>query len=284
MFSRRVFLVAPSFHGATLLSRLMDAHPQITSLGDTYPSNKFDQVCGCGSRVSTCPYWRSIKRAVRADRYADEMEMLPLTPAVLRNRIDRRIFRLTPIAALKRLVPANQLHRFAADYDDFLHAVHAQSAPKNPSVFVDGIKSAARVRAMICAGQPVDGIVHLLRSPGDFAKSSVRGKNWSSPALLALAALRWKSQHRDYARLARYAPYMCIRYEDLCEATDTVLAQIFRFLGVNIMNREELRLEAREPWHFMGNSSLFRFAWKLDPRRYPLSGFERRLIGLVSGR
>ena len=80
MFEKTFFVLAPSYHGATLLAKLHNAHPDLTALGDTYPSHAFDQVCGCGERVSRCPFWQAVKAEVCAERYPGTRMMLPLYP------------------------------------------------------------------------------------------------------------------------------------------------------------------------------------------------------------
>ena len=55
MFTKTFFVLSPSYHGATLLSKLLNAHPEVTALGDTYPSNQFDQICGCRRRYPPLP-------------------------------------------------------------------------------------------------------------------------------------------------------------------------------------------------------------------------------------
>lgn len=60
-FKRRFFLLSPASHGVTLRDKLLNAHPQVTALGDTLPPNAFDQICGCGRRVSVCPFWQAEK-------------------------------------------------------------------------------------------------------------------------------------------------------------------------------------------------------------------------------
>lgn len=70
MFERRYFIVAQNFHGTTLLSKLLNDHPEVVSLGDTYPSNRIDHICGCGENVSrlhhTGAMWLAIERALGA--------------------------------------------------------------------------------------------------------------------------------------------------------------------------------------------------------------------------
>src|SRR5680860_1773785 len=65
IFDKTFFVLSPSYHGATLLAKLINAHPEVTALGDTMPSNRFDQVCGCGTRVSACHFWQAIDGVIR---------------------------------------------------------------------------------------------------------------------------------------------------------------------------------------------------------------------------
>lgn len=88
MFEKTYFVLSPSYHGATLLSKLINAHPELTALGDTYPSNAFDQFCGCGARVSVCPFWQAVKAEVGADRYPNTRVVLPQYPG---DRGGRRV-------------------------------------------------------------------------------------------------------------------------------------------------------------------------------------------------
>lgn len=94
MFETTYFVLSPSYHGATLLAKLLNAHPELTALGDTYPSNAFDQVCGCGEYVSACPFWQGIKKDTDAARHGERTrnmlaEMDPMTVAELRPYFDQ---------------------------------------------------------------------------------------------------------------------------------------------------------------------------------------------------
>lgn len=44
MFEKTYFTLSPSYYGATLLAKLINGHPELTALRDTYLSNAFDQV------------------------------------------------------------------------------------------------------------------------------------------------------------------------------------------------------------------------------------------------
>ncbi|MEX0383602.1 hypothetical protein [Spiribacter pallidus] len=80
MFEKAFFVLSPSYHGATLLAKLINAHPDLTALGDTYPSNAFDQVCGCVRRVSQSSFWQAVKADLGTERHPDTRVMLPQYP------------------------------------------------------------------------------------------------------------------------------------------------------------------------------------------------------------
>ena len=79
MFDKRFFLLAPSCHGATLLARAINAHPEVTSLG-AIPIRRMHShhIWGCGERVSQCRFWQAVKTETAAQRYAGRTRsMLP---------------------------------------------------------------------------------------------------------------------------------------------------------------------------------------------------------------
>ena len=282
MFERKFFILSPSFHGATLLARLLNAHPEILALGDTYPSNRFDQVCGCGSKVSECDFWQAVKKRVGADRYREEPTLLPLFPRILGGRIDDLLYAFAPMGVVGRVIGGKELQEFRDDYRGFLHALYDLASPNPASVFVDGVKSIARVKALLLAGEGVDGVIHLVRNTGDFVKSYMRQKG-AGPGTLARASLIWRLYHGGAANLARNVPYMRVNYEALADETEETMAHLFRFLGVPPIGMKAMTADLEEPWHFMGNASLLTFDGRIRRSRHRLGRIERHLVRAITG-
>lgn len=283
MFERRFFLVAPSFHGATLLSGLMNAHPGVVGLGDTYPSNRFDQVCGCGEHVSRCGFWQAVAERVGADRYRDHPQLLPMYPRIVGGRPDRWLYNTLPPALLKQAISAGKRAGFADDFEAFAGAVHEFAGKPDARVFVDGVKSIARVQALIASGAAVDGVIHLLRDPGDFAKSAQKNRGGSRRVFLK-SALSWRLFHNRARRFRGRVPYLSLCYEGLAEHADESLQALFSFLGVAPRTLAELNEgRAARPWHFMGNASLFQFDGTVRRSRHDLSRAERAAVRLLAG-
>lgn len=281
VFEKSFFVLSPSYHGATLLAKLINAHPELTALGDTYPSNAFDQVCGCGEQVSACPFWKAVKADVGAGRYPGTRVMLPQYPGDRGGAVGRFAFSdftsfwATP--AVLRRVRAGELSVFSDDLQAFLAAVHRHT-PNPGRIFVDGLKFNSRVAALIAARFPVSGVIHLHRDPVEFVASSMRNTGKGGWRGVVEYALRYRLYHARARQIARDVPYLPVHYEALADEIEGELARIFRFLGVEPMTVAELRPYFDQEWHFMGNSSLFGFDGVVRRSRHDLGEAQNRWI------
>lgn len=284
MFERRYFIVAQNFHGTTLLSKLLNDHPEIISLGDTYPSNRIDQVGGCGAYVSECPFWISVAKAVNAERYRDHPHLLPDYPRIAGDRFDRVLYNGFGPNTLRRIIPASARATFARDFEAFEAVVQEHSGRPEATVFVDAVKSISRVYALMASGVQVDGVIHLYRGPGDYIKSTMKQKGHSLRVFLP-RMVKYRLFHKLAGRAAGHVPYISLTYEGLAESPEETLKALFGFVGVEPRSVSELVSEKREqPWHFMGNASLFHFDGTIRPSRHVRTPRERWMVRLLGGR
>ena len=279
MFDRNYFVVAPNFHGATILSRLLNAHSDIVSLGDTYPSRTFDQICGCGEYVSQCPFWLDVARSVSSERYPQEAALLPRYPSIFGFSGDSLMYNTLPEYLLTKLLKPAHLNLYSDDYQRFLQAVHRHHANTQPTVFVDGVKSISRVQALKLADVPVSGVIHITRSPYDFVKSSEKQGQSAHKA-----ALGYRMYHKMASRIQGKIPYIRISYEELATSTNQTLEQLFTFMDVPIMKLDELRENFGETWHFMGNASLLKFDGTMRLSKYEIEEGTKKKIIRLSGK
>lgn len=283
MFERRYFVVAPSFHGATLLSKLLNDHPAIVSLGDTYPSNRFDQVCGCGMYVSECPFWQTVFELLGAERYRDFPHLLPNYPAIFGGAWDRVLYNTFPPRLLRRIISNAARQEFARDFETFIAAVHKHSGSPEASIFVDGVKSISRVFALAASGIKIDGVIHLHRDPGDYIKSTMKQKGYSWRRFIR-GLIGWRLFHNRACRIGKEVPYISLTYEGLSERPDESLQGLFEFFRVTPMAVTDLVKNVNDrPWHFMGNASLFNFDGTIKRSQYDLSGRESMMVRLLAG-
>lgn len=283
MFRRTFFILARNYHGSTLLGKLLNGHPSVVGLADTYPSNSFDQICGCGVPVSECSFWQNVKKRLRTDRYLHLPVMLPAYPKIIGGKVDRYLYNVLSPRFAHRLIARRHARQFVEDFRIFTECVHAEYKDGNPEVFVDGCKSIARVIALLASGARVDGVIHLMRNAGDSAKSMVKQEGGGIPNLIR-SSFGWRLYHGRAGRLRRYVPYLPISYRELTECTDETLNKIFRFLGVEPVGKDELVRENKVLWHFMGNVSMFEFDGEIARRRHELDPVERCLVRLFAGR
>ncbi|MEX0382538.1 sulfotransferase [Spiribacter sp. 1M153] len=287
MFEKVFFVLLLNHHGATLLAKLINAHPDLTALGDTYPSNAFDQVCGCGERVSTYLFWQAVKADVGAERHPDARVMLPQYPGDRGRAVGRFAFSdfssywATP--EVLRRTHQNHLLAFREDYEAFLAAVHRHTS--NPGrIFVDGLKFNSRVSALVASGFPVDGVIHLHRDPVDFVHSSMRNTGKAGARGLFEHALRYRLDHARARRVFRTVPALSLHYETLAVDIDGQPARLFRFLGTQPMTVGELRQWFDQEWHFMGNSSLFGFNGLIGHRKAVFESRNNSVIHFLARR
>lgn len=283
MFKRCFFILAPSFHGATIISKILNSHPEIISLGDTYPSNGFDQICGCGLHVSQCKFWQTVKDKVEAKRYQKYQSMLPYYPSILGGSFDRHIYNLFSPRLLSRLLNQKQKDIFFTDYITFLKGVYDLQATGKEYVFVDGVKSISRVLALIASGMQVDGVIHLVRDPCDFVKSSMKNSKNDFNTLVDRAFV-YRLYHQKTQRLRKFVPYLKLDYEAVTDDTNETLQRLFEFMAVDTLSMESLLGDMNNVWHFMGNASLFKFQGSLRRSRHKTTEVERRCIKFIIGK
>ena len=279
MFDRNFFVLAPSFHGATILSKLLNAHPEVVSLGDTYPSRNFDQICGCGNYVSQCPFWIGVNDAISPNQYAKEGSLLPTYPKITGSKADPLMYNKLPSYLLNRLINNHELEIYSTDYRRFLKEVYAKHAYKKPRVFIDGVKSISRVHALKLSGVPVAGVIHITRSPCDFVKSSEKqGRS------LVSSALAYRMYHKMASKIQGETPYIRISYEELSTSTDQTLEKLFRFIQLPFADIDKLKENFDDTWHFMGNSSLLKFDGTMKVSQYSVDKEMQRKITRISGK
>jgi hypothetical protein len=276
------FTLCPAFHGATLLSLLVNNHSELICLGDTNPTRSYDQVCACGHRVSECSFWQAVFHGARVERFASDDCWLPTLPHFTGSReVDRWLCAGLSLGA--RLPPLNRPVQGIKASREYLDAYHgcfrvafAQSGAK---YFVDGQKSVLKALWFARSGLFDVRFVHLTRDPRGFAASAARAESASAET----AALAWRRTHRRITWLCRQFPAdrtFRMRYEDLVASPQETMGSLFDFLKVG---REDVICAPRDPkkHHAMGNKMIFEFdgTLRLDRRwESELSADDQELV------
>lgn len=288
------------FHGATLLSLLLNNHSRISALGDTNPTREFDQGCPCGKHVSTCSFWQEVAARTRAGRFVKLHTMLPLLPWPLADyRLEGRAVPVSPLPAFNRLAGRGAaavldavlplLWRRSgdsvADYVDTWRRFYgAVRDLQGTSIVVDGSKSSrkAALLARELEGEMDVRVIHLVRDPRGFVNSWWRNNAREDPRALAW---RWADVHGRATRLEACVPYKRVLYNELATQPERVTAELLEFLGVE---PEPLVGPPRYPHkhHLIGNNMLVSFDGqvRLDERwKSELTPVEQRTVLRCAG-
>lgn len=235
------FVLCPRFHGATTLALLLNNHAKVSSLADMFPSSEFDQSCGCGNKVSQCPFWGLVERKFRPMSHDTSRSLYPSWPQLMdQTSINDNMVNMISLVALyttPRIWQASGrgAERFIEFYIDFMRTINEYS---NTSIFVNGRKSLKSVLAIksVLGDRAQINIIHLVRDPRGFYCS----ENKDDPDIgIEESARRWRSYHGRVIKFVKpvcNARYLPVRYEDLCEQPKSTMAKVFEFIGVEYEN------------------------------------------------
>lgn len=278
---QRVFLLSSSYSGSTLLSLLVNTHPAIAGLGDTYPVQGFeyaDEVCTCKRPLKDCPFWDHLIHSVQEtdgnikefkDLYSYPLSQLPKARSFV-GYINFLFFKSLPSIFIKKLFPVfiNMDKKFVdtiLKYDD-------------SSIYFDGSKLLPRLE-IIKKLYPNTKIIHLLKDPRAYIFSCTNKYKKQKNYKIELS--KWIMYNRIAANYGRQYPekYLRIYYHDLVRYPKASMAKIGDFLNVS-SNGFKLTNIDFEQLHLVGNSVRMNFEgienkeaqWKnampLDVQRY----------------
>jgi hypothetical protein len=263
-----VYILAASHSGSTLLTMLLNSHPDVGTVGELAPGHMEDLAfyrCSCGRNIRECPFWEQIGNAVRARGVDFSLESFPTPFAVPESRIATRLLRplhrgpaLEAVrdAGLRLLTPWPRRSAEAVRANEAV--VRAVLDYYGAHVFVDKGNKALRLKFLLQIPAFNVKVIHLVRDgravaltymdPAGYADARDKalrgggsgGDRASEGLSIAAAAHQWRRciEEAEYA-LARIPPSQWIRvcYEDLCTDTDAELARIFGFLGLDPTGR-----------------------------------------------
>jgi hypothetical protein len=290
-----VYIAGTSCCGSTLLSFLLNMHPDLLCIGEMGPARQFEvesYECSCGAVLAECPFFLQVKAHMDEQGVAFDMNRWELRHRYSANRtLDRLVMGAlgtrvlgsirSPLLALVPRYTA-RMRAFERRNVAFIRAALAVSGA---SVFLDATKIPSRIRFLAGIEEIGLRVIHLLRDPRGYCSSA--RKHWGRS--VELASREWAS-NQDYCEDARRelpeVRWLRTRYEDFCTDPDKHLAELCDFMGVpHLPAPEEYRSTAH---HIIGNrmrsSSDPRTSIRLDEKwRETLSESEQRIVARVAG-
>ncbi|MCB9852388.1 MAG: sulfotransferase [Phycisphaerales bacterium] len=254
------YIAAPSYSGSTLLTFLLNSHPDIATVGElkwgTIDTGTYR--CSCGDRLIDCAFWLSIKARVEQKGLPFDFERPPTDFRLHNKSIGDRLMRArnrgttfeamrkTALSILpkcrKRMETARNVNKAAMEAILFL---------QKGRILLDASKDPVRLMHLINTGDYNVRVLHLLRDGRGVMNSTIKKKGLDAET----AAHDWAHTHRQIERLAARlhdGTYRQVRYEDLCRNAPIECESIFAFLGLD-PGKAALSMED-VPHHILGNA------------------------------
>jgi len=244
---RFLYVVGTSFTGSTLLSFLLNLHPEIVSVGEmTGPFRGVEDrrayPCSCGEPLAECPFWTAVgaEMAERGLRFDPDHWGMRFDPD---SRLGRRLMRdsLGSNGAdgardfAVRHAPVLGRHvREIARRNEALVASGRSVAGK--PVFADASKDVSRARLVDRTTDLDPYVIHLVRDSLGFVASK-KSRAWKNPhgAEVGNASRYWNRRSAQAERLFTSLPAsrrLRVRYEDLCADPEREFGRICELLGL----------------------------------------------------
>jgi len=274
---------------------LLNAHPQIVSVGETSIKPKIrrrgdgaTQKCSCGVLIAECAFWQEVFQRVTGAGYpfsADTWDNDYRLAHPLANRVLSRDSSYKPLRVLQHWsadhlpIYRGRVARTDRVNVEFIRAV-LQTA--HASVFVDTSKHVLRLCRLMAQPALDVRVVTLVRDVRGYAASAKR-----RGLSIMDAASTWRKDQEAIADVTSHLPQdhkFLLRYEDLCTETDRTLRELYRFCSVDEI--EPVTSLQSEDHHVIGNA--MRFQGSITPRldetwRSRLADDEQRQVLGVAG-
>lgn len=237
-----IFVASPSHSGSTLLDLMLNAHPEVASVGELKQLGRYARFarkrgripeCTCGApSLGECPFWA-------------------------------RVAAITKEATGQTLGDLN-----VEDYAD------AESFERDNPVLFDAISAAAKKRYIVDSSKNPDRLalllatpaldvfpIFLVRDPKGQICSALRKNetnSWLGKNTYGLARLirNYVGTNRKIYRLVKHRPHAVIRYEELAAYPERTLASLMQQLGL-AFHPQQLQWAGAERHNISGNRMRF---------------------------
>jgi len=239
-----VFIASLSHSGSTLLDLMLNAHPQVVSVGELKQLSRYARSaraqgrrarCTCGAQnLGACPFWG-------------------LVGAIAESRTGQ---------SLSDLNVADYANVTSFDRDNAL-LFDSIAAASDKGHIVDSSKHIVRLELLIANPELDIFPIFLIREPGGQISSSLR-KNTKyaklelgkSPAGLLRLITRYVGTNRRIHKLIKHRPHAVVRYEELALNPERALSPVMQQLGLTF-HPLQLQWATQERHNIGGNNMRF---------------------------
>jgi hypothetical protein len=210
-----LYIISLSHSGSTLLDVMLNAHPDVFSVGELKQLNRFARLqkvntrsnrCTCGAEtVWTCPVWSKVNALAEAETGSDLGEIN------VENYSDEAGFNRDNVALFKAI-----------------------AAVTGKKFIVDSSKQWLRLRLLIANPEIEVFPIFLLRNPKGQIWSSMRKRN----AELSKFIHRYVASNRVSYNLVKDIPHAVVHYEDLVQYPQETLRGLMQQVGLDFDERQ----------------------------------------------
>ncbi len=235
-----VYIMSPSYSGSTLLTMMMAAHPEISTIGELKATAMGDierYQCSCGAPIKTCGFWRQVDEAMTKQGLPFSLEHYGT------HFRDNDYFcdRLLHAAVRGRSFETGRefLFRRSGHCRDKRSQILLQNLTlieiitriKGGQVFLDGSKDPVRLKHLMMAPWRKVRVISLVRDGRGVTCSYMRHEQHTMNGALK-EWLHTISEMKSMSEMLTSQEHLVVRYEDLCRDHAQVLDRIYRFIGL----------------------------------------------------
>lgn len=246
--SRRVhlaYIAGTSYCGSTLASFLLNAHPQILSVGEPVAGTVREPaayMCSCGRRLADCPFFGSVQ--AQLDRNGVDfdairnytMNLYRVSDVKPINRVVSRAVANPVLARLRGAIVAN-VPPFASRIATWgaldLAFMRASLDVSQKQIFLDGSKDVEALRYLLRLDAEVS-IIHLVRDPRAYCFSRLRRQD--TPSSVRRHAAGWVRTNKAIQNICLQSGSprsIIVTYEQLATSPADTFRALTDFLGVS---------------------------------------------------
>jgi hypothetical protein len=255
-----IYIMAPSYSGSTLLTRLLAQHPQIATIGElkaTAMGGLSTYYCSCGTLLTECPFWQQVITAMAVHGKNFSLENFgthfrthsPIIDRLLRTSYHGPFLEAVREIAFQCYPSAARLRKTIIEQNKAVIETICSIQQKN--IFLDDSKDPVRLKFLLSSDYWYIRVIYLIRDGRGVTNSYMRHHN----AHMTEAATEWVHTQQECDRMAKQlGSDLCLQicYEDLCRNPDEILTKITTFLDIAPVtdNRQSLSVQQQ---HILGN-------------------------------
>ena len=210
---RVVFIASLSHSGSTLLDLMLNAHPDVTSVGELKQLGRFARLekanrrlrCTCGAdTLLTCEFWTKVSALTKSatGRTIGDLNVEDYEHKAQFDEDNAALFQAIAAVAGKNYV-----------VDSSKHVTRLALLLENPELNVHPIFLIRDPKGQICSSQKTES--SLVRLIGNYVRTN-----------------------REIHELVKHRPHSVVRYEELVRSPEQVLGALMRQLGLSFDLRQ----------------------------------------------